>query len=400
LTVILRTSNNVRSSATSIRQAAAIGDAPYRSSLLSGAFSLFFLSFVMSGNGNAVPQLFFQRFYPEQKTVLLSASLLVSTTAAIAAVVLSRRHRLSQQALIAAMLATVMAALALYLTRNGAVFIATIVLVQFAVNYLTNQLDHASIARAGALRRVNDAAGVLARLCGMLAAPAFFTALYYSKTVSLVSVGAIGLLASAGAAKLLMMPAVREAADPASSKHEQPPDRTDSFLFAFAVSIYVSLYLFGANIIYLLRDLLNIPYSDTRGGVAIVAMFSSALLANGLVAILRRKLAERAGCVIRVVPLAVPAVMLFVFGGSIALGFRPGFLIFLAGAFALGVAYGAFLWEVRDYASQAAQNDGKSVLVSWFNKMANVSSLIAFAIMLAIAATKTGAHVAYYVRLI
>lgn len=360
---------------------------------------MFFLSFVMSGNGNAVPQLFFQRFYPEQKTVLLSASLLASTLAATAAVVLSSRHRLSQRALITAMLATVMGALALYLTRNGPVFIAIIVLVQFAVNYLTNQLDHASIARAGALRRVNDAAGILARLCGMLGAPAFFTALYDSKTVSLVSVAAIGLLASAGAAKLLMMPAVREAADPASSKYDQPPDRTDSFLFAFAISIYVSLYLFGANIIYLLRDLLSIPHSETRGGVAIVAMFASALLANGLVAILRRKLAERAGCMIRMVPLAVPAVMLFVFGGSIALGFRPGFLIFLAGACALGIAYGAFLWEVRDYASQAAQNDGKSVLVSWFNNMANVSSLIAFAIMLAIAATKTGAHVVYYVWL-
>jgi hypothetical protein len=127
-------------------------------------------------------------------------------------------------------------------------------------------------------------------------------------------------------------------------------------------------------------------------------MFASALLANGLVAILRRKLAERAGCMIRMVPLAVPAVMLFVFGGSIALGFRPGFLIFLAGACALGIAYGVFLWEVRDYASQAAQNDGKSVLVSWFNNMANVSSLIAFAIMLAIAATKTGAHVCNRMR--
>jgi intracellular septation protein A len=140
------------SSATPIPPATAIDDAPYRASLLFGAFSLFFLSFVMSGNGNAVPQLFFQRFYPEQKTVLLSASLLASTLAATAAVVLSRRHRLSQRALITAMLATVMGALALYLTRNGPVFIAIIVLVQFAVNYLTNQLDHASIARAGALR--------------------------------------------------------------------------------------------------------------------------------------------------------------------------------------------------------------------------------------------------------
>jgi hypothetical protein len=359
---------------------------------------LFFLSFVMSGNSSAVPQLFFQRFYPDQKTLLLSVSLLAATIAATAAVMLSRRRRLSRRTLTAVMLATVVATLTLCLTGNGPMFIGAIVVVQFAVNYLMNQLDHASVARAGALRRLNDAAGVLARLCGMLAAPAFFTTLYANKPVSLISVGAIGLLASAGAAKLLTMTAVAEGADPASPMGERAPDRADLFLFAFAVSIYVSLYLFGANLIYFLRDLFRVPDPETRGGLAIVAMFASAALANALVAVLRRKLVEQRRRVVRIVPLAVPAVMLLVFGGSIALGFRAGYLIFFAGACALGVSYGAFLWEVRDYASQATRNDGKSILVSWFNNMANVSSLIAFAIMLAFAATRASAPTAYYVR--
>ena len=36
-----------------------------------GAVALFFLSFLMSGNANVLPQLFYQRFYPEQKVLLL-----------------------------------------------------------------------------------------------------------------------------------------------------------------------------------------------------------------------------------------------------------------------------------------------------------------------------------------
>lgn len=375
-------------------------DAPSRTGLLFGAFALFFLSFVMSGDANAVPQLFFQRFYPVHKTLLLSATLLASTIAATLAVVLSRRRRLSQQALTAAMLAGAVGTLILYSTGNGFLFSATIVMVQFAVNYLTNQIDYASVLRAGALRRFNDAAGVLARLLGMLAAPAFFTTFYDNKPVALVCSATIGLMATAGAGKLLSMPTAQQDADESFTKSEEPPDRADFFLFAFTVSIYVSLYMFGANMIYLLRDRLHIPHSETRGGTAIVAMFASAMLTNALVAIVRRKLPERTSRVVRLLPLAVPAVMLFVWGGVLALGFRPRFLIFLAGACALGASYGVFLWEVRDYASHAARNDGKSILVSWFNNIGNVSSLIAFAIMLAFAATRGGAPAGYYVRIL
>src|SRR5258708_33622989 len=108
-------------------------------------------------------------------------------------------------------------------------------------------------------------------------------------------------------------------------------------------------------------------------------MFGSALRANGLAAVVQRKLPERTARRIRLLPLSVSAVVLFGIGGVLALGWRPAYLTFLAGACLLGVSYGVFLWEVRDYSSYAARNDGKSILVSWFNNVGNVSSLIAFA---------------------
>ena len=128
------------------------GYAPSRVGLLFGAFTLFFLSFVICGDVNSVPQLFFQRFYPDRKTLLLSAGLFASTIAATFAVMLSRKYQLSPRALVTAMLASVAGTLILYSTSSGALFLLTLVTIHFAANYLTNQLDNASVVRAGEQR--------------------------------------------------------------------------------------------------------------------------------------------------------------------------------------------------------------------------------------------------------
>ena len=55
-----------------IRPGQGVAEESSREGLLFGAFAIFFLAFVMSGNANAIPQMFFQRFYPHQKNLLLS----------------------------------------------------------------------------------------------------------------------------------------------------------------------------------------------------------------------------------------------------------------------------------------------------------------------------------------
>jgi hypothetical protein len=64
-----------------------------------------------------------------------------------------------------------------------------------------------------------------------------------------------------------------------------------------------------------------------------------------------------------------------------------------AGAAALGVLHGAFLLEVREYASRGARSEGKAGLLDLFNNMANYSSLIAFTCLLALGAVLRGASV-------
>ena len=376
-----------------------VSEKPSRGGLLFGAFAIFFLAFVVSGNDNAVPQLFFQRFYPHEKNLLLSISLLLATLAATLAVPLSKRFRLSTTQMLAAMVTAVIVSLFLYSTDQVALFIGAIVLVQFAVFYLTNLLDYASVARAGALRGFNDTAGVIARLFGTLGAPAFFPSFYDDKVIALSCAGFLGLLAIIGAAKLLLMPALLESAKATGDNAEKSPDRTDQLFFAFAISIYVSLMLFGANMIYLLRDRLHIAHAETRGGMAIAATFVCAIIVNGLVALLHRGRGEFRNREIRIGPLALPAVVLCVCGAGIGVGLHVTYGLFLSGACLIGAAYGVFVWEVRDYTSRGAQHEGKGALVTWFNNIGNISALIAFGLMVTFAADRAAGAAGYYLKI-
>ena len=59
------------------------------------AAAMWVLSFVMSSNGNVLPQLYFQRNAPGQKLAWLAGSLLCATVASLAGVLASRGRSLS-----------------------------------------------------------------------------------------------------------------------------------------------------------------------------------------------------------------------------------------------------------------------------------------------------------------
>jgi hypothetical protein len=195
------------------------------------------------------------------------------------------------------------------------------------------------------------------------------------------------------------MPAFLERAKATGDNAEKSPDRTDQLVFAFAMSIYVSLVLFGANMIYLLRDRLHIAHAETRGGMAIAATFVCAIIVNGLVALLHRGRGEFRNREIRIGPLALPAVILCVCGAGIGVGLHVTYELFLSGACLIGAAYGMFVWEVRDYTSRGAQHEGKSALVTWFNNIGNISALIAFGLMVTFAADRAAGPAGYYLKI-
>jgi len=173
------------------------------------------------------------------------------------------------------------------------------------------------------------------------------------------------------------------------------PNRADWLMFGYAIAVYAALYLFAANMIYLLRDLFHIPGAETGGGAAIVTVFVSALGSNGAMAAARQSSPATGALCLKAATLALPAVALIIAAGLVLAGIKASYPICLAAAVVIGAGYGVFLWEVRDYASRAARQ-GKTALLSWFNNMANISSLLAFGLMLMLASGRSGT---YYIGL-
>jgi hypothetical protein len=61
-----------------------------------------------------------------------------------------------------------------------------------------------------------------------------------------------------------------------------------------------------------------------------------------------------------------------------------------SGGAAIGASYGLFILETREYASSGARH-GKRGLVTLLNNIANLSALLAFGLMVPIAALESGA---------
>lgn len=357
-----------------------------RAALLGGALALFFLSFLMSGAANVLPQLQFAHEPDGRKTWLLSLALVLSTGAAIAGVLLARRWAVRRGAALLGMGAVLLLTLALLQASGATAFIALLVLLQFADNLLLHRLDEAAVARAGAWRRFNDTASNTARLAGMLAAPACFTLLAGSAAEQAL-VGVLGLAAVGGSWWLLRLPAAPpQAADgaPPAASHAAAPERRDRLLFGYALLVYAGLYLLAANMIFLLADRFALPGAATRGGLLIVVVFAAAIVANGLAA---RGGGARAG--LQPVALAAPALAMVLAAGAPLAGWQPPYAACVAASAAVGAGYGAFLWQLRAHASAAALQ-GRGAVLGWFNNMANVSALCAFVLMLALSRLAAG----------
>lgn len=363
--------------------AAPLSGGATRAALSGGAVALFFLSFLMSGAANVLPQLQFAHEPADRKTGLLALALVVSTLAAVGGVLLARRWTPRRGTATLGLGAVVLLTLALLHASGAAAFIALLVLLQFADNLLLHRIDEAAVARAGDWRRFNDTASNTARLAGMLAAPACFTLLAGS-AAELALVAVLGLAAVAGGWWLLRLPAAPVAAQDTAPLQATPPERRDRLLFGYALVVYAGLYLLAANMIFLLADRFALPGAATRGGLLIVVVFAAAIVANGLAA---RGGGARAG--LQPVALAAPALAMALVAAAPLAGWQPPYAACVAASAAIGASYGAFLWQLRAHASAAALQ-GRGAVLGWFNNMANVSALCAFVLMLAMSRLAAG----------
>jgi hypothetical protein len=193
---------------------------------------------------------------------------------------------------------------------------------------------------------------------------------------SLLGAGALGAFAVA-------LTFSREARSDASPDAPATPlSPRDRVLAAYAVSRYVSLYLFAANVLYLLRDVVRLADAEQRGGATISLVFLGALVTNALASGLR---ARRPRATLSLAALAAPVLVLAGSAAALLAGVVHSFALVVAGSLALGLSYGFFLAEVREWCSRGARDEGKTSLLTLFNNMTNLSSLAAFGAMLALA---------------
>jgi hypothetical protein len=362
---------------------------PSRPRVALRATAFFTLSFVMSANGNVLPQQFFQRHTPTQKALWLASCLLLGTVTATVAVWRARRGRATRGPMLLTLGATLLAEAALFTLGHPVAYLVLNAVAVFGANTLTNHVDLTASARAGAARRgLHDAASNLARLVGILTAPWFFTRhVAPSRAVfaALLGAGALGALA-VGVTFSSIPHGEGRASEGASRVALSSRDR---LLAGYALALYVSLYLLAANILYLLRDAVRLPDAEQRGGVTISLVFLSALTTNALAAWMR---ARQGRVDLSPASMAAPAVVLVGSAGALLAGVvhDPGPV--LAGSVVLGLSYGFFLAEVREWCSRGAREEGKTALLTLFNNMTNLSSLVAFATMLllAVAARQIG----------
>lgn len=359
-------------------------ETPSRARVALRASAFFTLSFVMSANGNVLPQQFFQRHAPAQKPLWLAACLLLGTASATLAVWRARRGRATRAPMLLTLGVTLLAEGALFALRQPLAYVALNAVAQFGANSLTNHVDLAASARAGAARRgLHDAVSNLARLLGILTAPWFFTRHYVDRTAVAGSLAGAGALGALAIALTFSREAQRGAVTAASPEAPTVPlSARDRVLAGYAVALYVSLYLFAANVLYLLRDVVRLADAEQRGGATISLVFLGALVTNAMSSAMR---ARRARSSLSTAALAAPVLVLAASALALRAGVVHDFSVVVAGSLALGLSYGLFLAEVREWCSRGARDEGKTALLTLFNNMTNLSSLAAFGTMLTLA---------------
>ncbi|MCE4554308.1 hypothetical protein [Pelomonas cellulosilytica] len=274
----------------------------------------------------------------------------------------------------------------------------------FSTSLLMQEFDARSVEQAGFDERVsNDLCISLLRFVGMLLAPCAFSvvtpggwgaALLMLALASIVALSGWRLLATES-------PAVQQAAQ--SPAHTQlrlrsqaaklcgeqrarPPSGAsmswaERRLWAAGVVVYANYCVLASAAPFLLRDLLVQPQAMERAWVLVSLVYAAAMLCNGLVQ--WRRWQPRIGW-LRVAPatLAVAAACLCS-PGAAAVGswWTQG-----VASVALGAAFGLFMMGYRNHVTRLALDEGRPEMVSRYNRMPRWATLLAFAVLAALAA--------------
>ncbi|MBL8680637.1 MAG: hypothetical protein JNK05_15775 [Myxococcales bacterium] len=341
---------------------------------------MFVLSLWMSANSNGLAQLFFLRHEPQRKVFWLAVTLVAATSSSILGVMLARRRASAAWATVLAIGVAGAIETWLPVARSSIEFVALVSASQFALNWALNATDLAAVSSTED-RAAFDRSTTVARLLGMLVAPAVVTLLASRTGVLRALFAVLALVALALGARL----ARSSSGDRRATTASGATNASDRVVLGFAWSVYVSLYLLAANLLYFLRDLAGVRSAERVGGVTLSVVFAGALVAAGVRSRLPAWVSgERAS-------MLAPVFMLSATAATLAARVALSLPVLLVGGALLGASYGLLLSALREYVTRGAVEEGRGGLLSAFNNLANASGLTAFALMSLLASALRGA---------
>jgi len=351
----------------------------------------FYISFFSAGAVNIIPQLFYNRYYPDKKEFLLSVTLILCSLGAVLGIVVSRKLLGKVDRAIAPIFIIFVIAFCFILqTQKAVYFILMLLLASFTCNFIYNYLDNFFIDNT-----LHDSleqhikAVLIYQMFGYMLSPLFFSAFGNNK---LISTGVILFLAmmitslSLSQIKVDLRIGSEDKLRIASLKSDRFSCREVMFA-GYAISYMMVEMIALASMVYILSDYYRLTDFAIKSGIA---MFEILILAGITVVLVRppKKMAEandpRKSEYLLFNPtmnlLAVALFMLTII--LLALRLSRSFAYIMLALAPAGPAYGIFLKLSRSYASTMDVKNNKGRLLSLYNNIQNISGVAGYCIVL------------------
>ncbi|MEM7151397.1 MAG: hypothetical protein AAF799_01085 [Myxococcota bacterium] len=369
---------------------------PPKAALVWRAGMFFGFTFLWMAVANVAPQAYLLEVAPERKGLYLSMILLLGTLGAAVGVSLSRRHvarglRLSRVRLLLGTIAYAAPLLAVVAQLEPVwAYCGAYVVFRFASNWLFNISDNTLVDAAGAEGLgTHTSAAVGFQVVGMMMGPLAFalwsgqTAITLGVAVAVVVLTVLTVSGVAGKSEPEQENSDSELVQRRTGATLSGPGRL--FVAHCVLSYMASLGMF-AQLIYLVSDWLEVEGPERVGGILIAGV---GLCSLATVVVSSRL--EPSRCVRRSLVIAALCGLAMV-GVMVTRPSVPGLV--LVGVLA-GVSGGRFLLLSRLIASSWTGAVGRDGMLSRYNNLGNVASILVFACFAALAGVLGESHVAY-----
>lgn len=351
----------------------------------------FFTSFFFAGAQNMISQLFFETYYPDNKVILLSLTLLFGSMMTILGIRLSSRFLYVDNKIICLLAGlSIFEFVMLILTKTFVVYILSMGGACFCLNFLFNSFDNFLNRNVSDELRAFHVKMLLAfQMSAYIVSPVFFSIFLKKKMVCLPVIIIIGTLA--------FQSVIRERnknigimSDEQTEKkvaRKEPFSKRQKIFIGFCGTTFTSIYILMACLTYVFGDYLRVKNHALVSSVFMMGL----VIVSLLVVIFKGNAKDDNDEVELFAPKLEIMGMLFLIIaiGLLMVKVKVTVWFYTIPAVVFGFGYGFYLCLGRRYTNCC--KTGRS-LVSAYNTVQNVSSLVGYIIsfLIGVVSKRTG----------